>query len=73
MLADESRALRTVGLDMSTSFIELARQSAPTGISFAAYDVCTEPFPTGPADVLFCHFLLIHLREPASVLATWSR
>ena len=73
MLAEESRAVQTVGLDMSTAFIALARQSAQNGISFTEHDVCTEPFPTGPADVLFCHFLLIHLREPASVLATWSR
>src|SRR5690349_10342382 len=43
MLADESGAMHTVGLDMSTSFIDLARQSAPNGMSFTEHDVCTEP------------------------------
>jgi SAM-dependent methyltransferase len=73
MLADETRAVQTVGLDISTTFIELARRSAPTGLSYIEHDVCIDPFPIGPADVLFCHFLLSHLREPASVLTTWSR
>jgi trans-aconitate 2-methyltransferase len=73
MLAEESGAPSTVGLDVSASFIEQARDPAPAGIDFAEHDVCLEPLPTGPVDLLFCHFLLTHLSDPPLVLETWSR
>ena len=30
------------------------------------------PFPVGPSDVLYCRFLLTHLREPGALLAAWG-
>jgi trans-aconitate 2-methyltransferase len=30
------------------------------------------PFPTGPAGLLFCRFLLGHLADPTAALATWA-
>ncbi len=62
---------QTVGIDTSTHFLELARPGAPSGVSFVEHDVTTAPFPTGPADLVFCHLLLTHLPDPAAGLRLW--
>jgi trans-aconitate 2-methyltransferase len=63
---------RVVGLETSQRFIELARATANARISFELHDVCSIPFPTGPADVIFCRFLVTHLADPADALAKWA-
>ena len=63
---------RVVGLERSERFIELARATASARISFELHDVCSVPFPTGPADMIFCRFLVTHLADPADALAKWA-
>jgi trans-aconitate methyltransferase len=62
--------LRLVGLDSSRAFVERTRRQ---GFEAVEHDVTVTPFPTGPADLLFCRFLLTHLAEPASVVERWMR
>src|SRR5205085_2671744 len=62
---------RTVGLDTSDRFVALAMRTATARVSFRQHDVTTVPFLLAPADVIFCRFLLSHLRDPASVIAGW--
>jgi SAM-dependent methyltransferase len=70
LLAEAVGARRTVGLDNSPAFVELAREGG--GAAFLLHDVTRTPFPTGPADVLFCRFLLTHLRDPAGTIEGWA-
>jgi trans-aconitate 2-methyltransferase len=72
LVARALRPRRTIGLDRSSSFLELARPSATESISFIKHDVTTVPFPTGPADLIYCRFLLTHLANPGSQLAKWA-
>ena len=72
LLAATLGAGRTVGLDGSDHFLTLAQATATEGVSFRRHDVTTVPFPIGPADVIFCRFLLSHLADPARMIAAWS-
>jgi SAM-dependent methyltransferase len=63
---------RVVGLETSERLIELARATATPRVSFELHDVCSVPFPTGPADMIFCRFLVTHLADPADALARWA-
>jgi SAM-dependent methyltransferase len=63
---------RVVGLETSQRFIELARATVSARISFELHDVCAVPFPAGPADTIFCRFLVTHLADPADALAKWA-
>jgi SAM-dependent methyltransferase len=72
LIADTLRRGRVVGLDASAHFIELARTTASGGISFELHDIRSVPFPSGPADLLYCRFLLTHLQDPAEVAAKWA-
>lgn len=71
-LAETLPCGRAVGLDHSDHFISLAQQTATQRVSFQAHDVTQVPFPTGPADLLYCRFLLTHLRDPEAVVARWT-
>jgi SAM-dependent methyltransferase len=72
LLADTINARKTVGLDTSQSFLSIARSEPRDGLEFVNHDVTQAPFPTGAADVLFCHLLLPHLADPAAALRTWA-
>ena len=72
LLTRELEPQRAVGIDSSTRFLELARRDAPPDVSFIEHDVTTSPFPTGPADLLFCRLLLSHLPDPAATLRLWA-
>lgn len=61
-----------VGLDNSISFLTLAQQTATDKVSFVLHDITTVPFPQSPADLLYCRFLLTHLRDPHSIVARWA-
>jgi trans-aconitate 2-methyltransferase len=76
LLARELAARRTVGLDHSAAFIEQARLADPgdgtAAPAFLLHDINLTPFPVGPADVVFCRFLLTHLPSPGEALAAWA-
>lgn len=63
---------RTVGLDTSSRFIEMARAQPTAGVEYFEHDVTRAPFPWGTGDLLFSHFLLPHLSDPPSALAAWA-
>jgi trans-aconitate 2-methyltransferase len=63
----------TVGVDSSPHHVARARASAPPGIEYAVHDVTVAPLPgESPPDLLYCRFLLTHLRDPARALAAWA-
>jgi trans-aconitate 2-methyltransferase len=72
LIAETLGFSRVVGLETSQRFIELARATASARISFELHDVCTVPFPTDAADMIFCRFLVTHLAEPRDALAKWA-
>ena len=71
MLAGLVACEAVVGLDNSEHFISLARATATERISFALHDVTVTPFPIGPADTLYCRFLLTHQADPAAIVGRW--
>ena len=71
IVAGTARPGRTVGLDTSKRFIEMARAQPMAGVEYQEHDVTSIPFPCGPADLLFSHFLLSHLRDPRTALTAW--
>ncbi len=73
LLAGMLDAGEVVGLDSSERFVELASRTAMEGVSFRVHDVTAVPFPVGPANVMYCRFLLTHLADPAGALAAWAR
>ena len=72
LLADTLNARKTVGLDTSRPFLDIAGSDSNDGLDFVHHDVTRAPFPTGAADVLFCHLLLPHLADRAAALRTWG-
>jgi trans-aconitate 2-methyltransferase len=72
MLADALACEQAAGLDNSRHFISLAQKSATDRVFFHLHDVTKIPFPTGPADVLFCRFLMTHLDKPQMVILKWA-
>jgi SAM-dependent methyltransferase len=72
LLASVLGRARTVGLDGSPRFIAAARAAGGDPVEFIVHDVTTVPFPTPPADLVYCRFLLSHLRQPAAALARWA-
>ena len=71
IVAGAARPGRTVGLDTSTRFIEMARAQPMAGVEYLEHDVTLTPFPCGPADLVFSHFLLSHLPDPRTALTAW--
>jgi len=72
LLAQVTGSPRVVGLDSSSSFLAAARKTATDLVQFRHCDVTGVPFPVGPADLMYCRFLLTHLPEPLSVMAKWA-
>jgi trans-aconitate 2-methyltransferase len=72
LVASVLGARRTLGLDQSASFVALAEAGAPPGVEFAVHDVTVVPFPAGAAGLVYCRFLLTHLRDPPAALAAWA-
>lgn len=63
--------VRTVGLEASERYAEEARHNAP-GAEFIVCDVTRSPLPVERPEVLFCRFLLTHLRDLHHVLGAWA-
>ncbi len=72
LLASVLECARVIGLDSSERFVELARRSRSAVVSFLRHDVTRTPFPVGPADVLYCRFLLTHIEDPGGILCAWA-
>ncbi|MCY4114393.1 MAG: class I SAM-dependent methyltransferase [Chloroflexi bacterium] len=72
IVAETVAPQRTVGLDASSRFIEVARARPMAGVEYFQHDVTRTPFPFGPGDLLFSHFLLPHVSDPPSTLAAWA-
>ncbi len=72
LLSEVLQCRRTVGLDLSAEFIERAHRFASDRVAFRVHDVSLVPFPVGPADLLYCRFLLTHLRDPTQLFARWA-
>ncbi|MCY3783219.1 MAG: class I SAM-dependent methyltransferase [Chloroflexi bacterium] len=72
IVAGMAKSGRTVGLDTSSRFIATARAQPTAGVEYFEHDVTRTPFPFGPGDLLFSHFLLPHLSDPPSALAAWA-
>jgi len=72
LLAESVPRGRVVGLDSSEHFVALAEATQTERVSFLRHDVTAVPFPVGPADLVFCRFLLTHLREPQEAVARWA-
>lgn len=62
---------RTIGLDSSQRYIAEARVNHPH-LDFLQHDILHVPFPVDSADLLFCRFLLTHVRSPSSALDAWT-
>lgn len=71
-LADNIPCERISGLDNSEHFISLARRLETEKMSFHLHDVESIPFPVGPADLIYCRFLLTHLEKPQAVVEKWA-
>jgi hypothetical protein len=53
-------------------FVAEARARHGAGLEFEVHDLVRVPFPVSAPDVLFCRFLLTHLRGLGKVLAAWA-
>lgn len=61
------------GIDASGKLLaEAAHRLSTSGIAWLQHDITNAPFPCGPADFLFCRFLLTHLDTPAVALRAWA-
>lgn len=72
LLAGLLRCDRIVGIDDSEHFISLAKRTETEKVSFCRHDATRLPFPTGPADFLYCRYLLSHLPDPQELVASWA-
>jgi SAM-dependent methyltransferase len=71
IVAKAAEPRRTVGLDVSQSFIESARMRVGARLEFIRHDVSITPFPVGSSDLIFARLLLSHLPQPERLLACW--
>jgi len=72
LLHDALKPSRTVGLDASPVFVAEARTRHGADLEFELHDIVGVPFPVDAPDVMFCRFLLAHLRSLREVLAAWA-
>ncbi|HEY8218145.1 MAG TPA: class I SAM-dependent methyltransferase [Acidimicrobiia bacterium] len=72
LVARTTRARRTIGIDASLAFLELAVvDPPPPGVEFVAYDVTAAPLPGAPADLVYSRLLLAHLPDAADQATRW--
>ena len=72
LVAEATNARQVVGMDNSERFIEQARQTQTEQIAFTVHDITSDPFPIGPADLMYCRFLLTHLDDPEGAVSNWA-
>src|ERR1700676_4153013 len=62
LLRDVLKPDRTVGLDASSVFLEEGGTRHDDDLEFKVHDIVSVPFPVDAPNVMFCRFLLAHLR-----------
>ena len=72
LVAETTRAHRTLGIDRSPAFLERAGAGAIRDIEFVAHDVTELPLPGAPADLVYARLVLAHLPDPARQAAAWT-
>ena len=72
LIHDVLNPSRTVGLDASECYLAEARGNHGSTLEFQVHDVVRTPFLVSAPDVLFCRFLLTHLRSVGHVLTSWA-
>jgi trans-aconitate 2-methyltransferase len=71
LVAEVTGAQRTVGVDTSPAFLDLAAIDAPAQVAFVRHDATELPLPEAPADLIYCRLLLAHLADPAATVTGW--
>ena len=72
MLAAVCRPRRTMGVDGSERYVELARATTPDPtVAFVHHDVTGLPLPEDPVDVVYARLLLAHLPDPPGLVERW--
>jgi trans-aconitate 2-methyltransferase len=69
LLAEVTGAGRTVGIDTSSSFLEVA---SATPAPFVRQDATTVPLPGAPVDLIYCRLLLAHVPDPVAAVRAWA-
>jgi len=72
LLARVIGAGRTVGVDTSTAFLEIASGRRAPGVTFVQHDATSVPLPGAPADLISCRLLLAHVPDPAATVRAWA-
>jgi trans-aconitate methyltransferase len=72
LLAGLTQCSQIVGLDNSERFIARAERNKTDRVSFYVHDVTSVPFPVGPCDLLYCRYLLTHLKHPFDTIEKWA-
>jgi trans-aconitate 2-methyltransferase len=72
LVAGVTGAPRTIGLDTSAAFLELAAIDGPPGVEFVLHDATELPLPEAPVDLVYCRLLLAHLPDPGATVAAWA-
>ena len=72
LLAEVCRPRRTLGVDGSARYVELARATTPDpALGFVHHDVTRLPLPQAPVDVVHARLLLAHLPDPPGLVERW--
>jgi trans-aconitate 2-methyltransferase len=71
VVAGATGAARTIGLDRSDAFLDLARRVFPT-LEFARHDLATGALPPPRPDLVFARLVLAHLPDPAALARRWA-
>lgn len=72
MLSEAIKAKRTLGLDSSEHFVQIAQESGSQTIAFVVHDFAQTPFPEGPADLLYSRFELTHFKDWKTLISSWG-
>jgi trans-aconitate 2-methyltransferase len=72
LLAEVTGARRTVGVDTSTAFLEIASGRRRPGVTFVEHDATSVPLPGAPAELISCRLLLAHVPDPAATVRAWA-
>ena len=65
------RAMRTVGLDRSSAFVETAAASPTPGVDFLEHDATELPWPVEAPNVAYARLLIAHLPDHAALVGSW--
>jgi len=71
LVAQETQARHTVGLDSSPAFVAEANANAAPNLTFYRHNVRHTPLPAAPAGLIFARYLLAHLEAPESLARGW--